>query len=203
MPPTKDPRIDAYIGRAAPFAQPILTRLRKLVHAGCPDIEETIKWSHATFVYRGKIFAGMAAFKEHATFGFWHQGMEKVLAADGFKAGDAMGLMGRIGTLADLPDDKTMLRYIKAATALHDSGAPSRPAPKPKPAMKTPADLAAALRKNKRAAAEWDDFSPSARREYISWITEAKRKETRAARVATTLEWVASGKPRNWKYMNC
>lgn len=203
MPPRKDPRIDDYIDNAAPFARPILSHLRKLVHAGCPEIDETIKWSHATFVYRGKIFAGMAAFKEHATFGFWHQGMEKVLAADGFKSGDAMGLMGRISCLADLPNDKAMLRYVKAAMALHDSGVASRPPPKPKAAVKTPSDLAAALRKNKKAAATWDDFSPSARREYICWITEAKREETRAARLATTIEWVANGKPRNWKYANC
>jgi len=203
MPPQNDPRIDAYIAKSAPFARPILKHLRMLVHAASPEIEETIKWSHAAFLYRGKIFAGMAAFKAHATFGFWHQGMGKVLAADGFKAGDAMGLMGRITRLADLPAEKTLSRYIKSAIELHDSGTPSRPPPKAKAAMKTPGDLAAALRANKKAAKAWAEFSPSAHREYIQWITEAKREETRATRLATTIKWVAEGKPRNWKYMDC
>ncbi len=203
MPSKSDPRIDVYIADAAPFAQPILKHLRKLIHAGCPEVEETFKWSHPSYVYRGKLFCGTAAFKAHATLGFWHQGMEKILAAEGFKAGDAMGLMGRITCLADLPDDKAMLRYIKAAKALHDSGTPSRPAPAPKAALKMPGDLSAALRQNQKAAVTWEKFSPSARREYVEWITEAKREETRADRLATTVKWVAEGKQRNWKYMNC
>jgi len=198
-----DPRVDAYIAKAAIFARPILQRLRKLVHEGCPGVEETIKWSHVSFLYHGQVFVGMAAFKGHMSFGFWHQKMEQLLAKDGFHTGDAAGLMGRIASQADLPDDKKMLRYIKTAAAFHDSGERARPVPKSKPALKAPADLAAALKQDKKAAATWDKFSPSHRREYIEWLTEAKRDETRQKRLATTLEWLAEGKQRNWKYMNC
>lgn len=199
----KDKRIDAYIARSAAFAQPILQHVRRLVHAGCPEAVETIKWSMPSFMYRGKILCGVAAFKAHAIFGFWHQGMQKLLEKEFGRSMEAMGLMGRITSPADLPDDKTMLRFIQTAVKLHDTGMPARPKPKPKPALPVPADLAAALKKNKKAAATWKKFSPSARREYIEWITEAKRAETRATRLATTIEWVAAGKPRNWKYMNC
>ena len=203
MSPRPDPRVDTYIAKSAIFARPILQHLRKIVHAGCPRIEETIKWSHISFIYHGQIFAGLAAFKGHLSFGFWHQKMEKILAQDGFRTGDAMGLMGRITCRADLPDDPTMLRYVKTAAAFHDAGERARPRPKAKPALKAPADLAAALKKNAKAAAAWEKFSPSHRREYIEWLTEAKRDETRQKRLATTLEWLAAGKPRNWKYMNC
>ena len=198
-----DKRIDAYIARSAPFAQPILKHLRKMVHAACPDAGETIKWGMPSFIYRGKILAGMAAFKAHAAFGFWHRGMEKLMGKEIGKTYDAMGLMGRITSRKDLPSDKVLVHYIRTAIKLHDSGAPARVKSKPKPALPAPADLAAALKKNKKAAAAWADFSPSCRREYIEWITEAKRPETRASRLATTLQWTAAGKPRNWQYMNC
>lgn len=156
-----------------------------------------------SFTLDGKILCGMAAFKAHATFGFWHQGMEKLLAKEFGKTYDAMGHMGRITSLADLPKDADLKRYIKRAAELIVTGMPARPKPKPKPPLSTPPDLAAALKKNAKAAKTWDGFAPSHRREYIEWITEAKREETRATRLATTLEWVAEGKQRNWKYMNC
>ena len=203
MPLKPDPRLDAYIAAAAPFAQPILRRLRKLVHAGCPTAEETIKWGMPSFVHHGKILCGMAAFKAHATFGFWHQGMEKLLEKKFGRTLEAMGLLGRITSAADLPNDKTLLRLIKTAVKLHDSGTPARPRRKPKPALSTPTDLADALKRSKRAAASWSEFSPSARREYIEWITEAKQAATRERRLLTAIEWIAEGKKRNWKYENC
>lgn len=203
MPPKADPRIDAYIAKAAPFARPILTRLRQLVHAACPEVEETIKWGHPSFIYRGKILCGMAAFKAHLGFGFWHQGMEELLEKQFGHTLDAMGLLGRIAAPADLPSNKTLLRLIKTAVKLHDSGTPTRAKPKPKPALPVPADLAAALKRSKRAAAAWTDFSPSARREYTEWIPEAKRPETRQKRLLTAVEWISDGKKRNWQYENC
>lgn len=200
-----DPRIDSYIAGSANFAKPILRHLRKLVHETCPDVEETLKWRSPTFLYRGKIMAGMAAFKGHCVFGFWHQGMEAVLGTNGQEADTAMGSLGRITSLEDLPSDRNMTAYIRKAAALHESGAPARPRPAKGPAapLAVPADLAAALRKNKAAAAAFERFSPSHRREYIEWITEAKRDETRQKRLATTLDWLAEGKTRNWKYENC
>jgi uncharacterized protein YdeI (YjbR/CyaY-like superfamily) len=202
-PVNQDKRIDAYIARSAPFAQPILIHLRQLVHRASPEIEETIKWSHPTFLYRGKLLCRMAAFKAHAGFGFWHQGVEKLLNRELGKTNEASGLIGRITSLAELPADRDLLRYLKTAIKLSDEGAPSRPPRKPKPALPLPADLAAALKKNRAALTTWDNFSPSHRREYIEWITEAKRPVTRAQRLATTLEWLAAGKPRNWKYLDC
>ncbi|MSU24345.1 MAG: hypothetical protein EXS32_11045 [Opitutus sp.] len=198
-----DPRFDAYLAKSAKFAQPILWHLRALVHTGCPEAEETIKWGHPGFVYRGKLFCGLAAFKAHSTFGFWHQGMEKIIAQNLGQTDQAMGLLGRITRLANLPDDRTMIRYIQTAAKLIDSDAPARPPPKPKKPLPVPADLTAALRKNQAAAATFEKFSPSHRREYVEWITEAKRDETRQKRLTTTLEWLAEGKARNWKYMNC
>lgn len=203
MPAKKDPRVDAYIGKAAPFARPILTHLRKLVHAACPAATEDIKWGMPSFIYREKILCGMAGFKAHATFGFWHRGMEGLLKKELGKTSEAMGLLGRIAAQADLPPDRTLLRYIRTAVALHDSGAATRPKRQPRPPLPEPPDLAAALKRNRNAATAWAAFSPSCRREYIEWISEAKRPETREQRLLTTLEWSAEGKTRNWKYQNC
>ena len=202
MPTKPDPRIDAYIAKAAPFAQPILRHLRGLVHHACPNATETIKWGMPFFEHHG-LLCSMAAFKAHAAFGFHHQAMDQLLARDGTGADGAMGNLGRIASLAGLPPDPKLVRYLKQAAKLNESGAPRRPAKKVKPALPDPADLAAALQKNQTAAATWAKFPPGHRREYIEWITGAKRPETRAKRLATTLEWLAEGKARNWKYENC
>lgn len=205
-PVTTNLQVDAYIAKSAAFAQPILKHLRALVHRGCPEVVETIKWSMPSFDYAGRILCHMAAFKAHCAFGFWHRDMEKVVAADGARGGAAMGNFGRITSVDDLPADRTMLRYIKEAAKLNAAGAPARPAGttrRARPEAKVPPALVAALKKNKAAAAAFGKFSPSQRREYVEWITEAKREETRAQRLATAVAWIAEGKPRHWKYLGC
>jgi len=197
-----DPRVDAYIAKSAEFARPILQHLRELVHGACPEAEEEMKWNMPFFMHHG-ILCHMAAFKAHCSFGFRHRAMEAIVGRAVGKTNEGMGLFGRITTLADLPDDRAMRRYIQLAAKFMTSGGPARPAPKPKAALPVPAVLAAALKKNKAAAAAFKNFSPSHRREYIEWITEARRDETRQKRLATTIAWLVEGKPRNWKYMNC
>jgi len=192
----RDPRVDSYIARAAPFARPILEHLRELVHRGDPAITETIKWGMPSFEHGG-IVCHMAAFKAHVAFGFWRGDL---VGATG-KEKEAMGQFGRIVTLDDLPADRTVVALVKKAAALNEQGVPKATKPKrPKPELPVPEDLAAALGKNAKARTTFEGFPPSHRREYVEWITEAKTDATRARRVATTLEWLAEGKPRNWKY---
>lgn len=197
--PTVDDRVDAYIARQRDFARPILEYARALVHRTCPDVVETLKWSSPAFVYRGEILAGMAAFKEHATFGFW-----KGELVTGSRGEGAMGSFGRLASLADLPDDATLEGFVAKAMALADAGVKQpRVLKHPKPSLEPPADLAEALAGNTAAKATFDALRPSGQREYVEWLTEAKRAETRARRLAQTVEWLAEGKPRNWKYQNC
>jgi uncharacterized protein YdeI (YjbR/CyaY-like superfamily) len=197
---SRDPRIDAYLAAAAPFAQPILRHLRELVHRACPGAVETIKWGMPFFTYHDRLFCHFAAFKAHAAFGLHHRAIEKQLQQEGRETDGAMGLFGRLTGPKDLPPDRTILRYLRTARELHDAGKPVRPKARPRPALPTPADFAAALRLNQPAAAQWAEFSPSHRRDYLEWITEAKRPATRATRLATALSWIAEGKSRNWKY---
>jgi uncharacterized protein YdeI (YjbR/CyaY-like superfamily) len=202
--PARDQRVDAYIAKSAEFARPILTHLRELVHATCPGVEETLKWSMPTFMYAGGILCGMAAFKQHCTFGFWKGSL--IIPPDGISNESAMGQFGRIAKLSELPSKKVLTGYIKQAMKLNAEGVkvPARArSAKPRPAPATPDDLLAALKKNKQARATFDAFSPSCKREYVEWITEAKREETRQRRVAQAVEWMAEGKQRNWKYLNC
>jgi len=202
-----DPRIDAYIEKAAPFAQPILAHLRKLVHQACPRITESVKWGMPFFIQQNVILCHMAAFKQHCAFGFWGKEMQKVLAKDGLKSSEAMGTLGRIASLKALPPDKVLLDYLRQAADLVESGErtkslDSRVKRKPKP-LRIPPELTAALKKNKLAAKAFTGFSPSKRREYAEWIAEAKRPETKQQRLAQAVAWIAQGKSRNWKYENC
>ena len=197
----RDERVDAYIERQAEFAKPILTKLRAIVHAACPDCDETLKWSMPSFIYKGSILAGMAAFKAHATFGFWQA---KLVVGQTGREREAMGSFGRLTRVEDLPDEATMAALIRKAMTLVDTGEKTpRPVKHPKPALETPPDLLEALAANEAARATFDDFPPSARRDYLDWLADAKRPETRAKRLAQAVEWMAEGKRRHWKYEQC
>ena len=201
---TKDPRVDAYIAKSADFAKPILNHLRKVVHTACPEVEETMKWSFPHFDYKGML-CSMAAFKQHCTFGFWKAALIFGDAAPGKNSDDAMGHSGRITALSDLPNDKILIGYIKEAVRLSEEGIklPARPKSRERKELVVPDDFAAALRKNKKALATFDEFSYSHKKEYLDWILEAKREETRRQRMATAIQWLAEGKSRNWKYSKC
>jgi uncharacterized protein YdeI (YjbR/CyaY-like superfamily) len=193
-----DPRVDAYIDGAAEFAKPILRHLRSVVHQACPDVEETMKWSMPTFTYHG-ILCGMAAFKQHVSFGFWKHAL---VMGEGVPR-DGMGSFGKVATVAELPTKSALATYVKKAMQLNADGVKGVRAVRKRPQLPVPPDLSAALKKNKKAAATFDGFSPSCRREYIEWIVEAKREETRSKRLTQAVEWMAEGKVRNWKYLNC
>jgi len=198
--PKIDPRVDAYIAKSPDFAKPVLTYIRKAIHAGCPDVEETVKWSVPSFTYKG-IFAGMAAFKRHCIFGFWKHGL---LLRRGLATADeeATVKFGHVTSVKDLPDKKTFVRLVKAAAALHDSGvkAPAKARPSRSRTLTIPPDLKKALAKNKKANTQFAAFSYSKKKEYVEWVTGAKAAETRQRRLDTAIAWIAEGKSRNWKY---
>jgi uncharacterized protein YdeI (YjbR/CyaY-like superfamily) len=197
-------KIDSYIAKAQPFAVPVLQTLRARIHAALPEVEEAIKWGMPTFLYSGKIMCNMAAFKAHATFGFWHG---ELVTGGTDERMAAMGDLGKITALDQLPDAMTMAAWIAKAKQLIDDGVKPPHAegrgkhPKPELAM-VPA-FQTALDANAKAKATYDSFAPSCRREYLEWIADAKRDETRDKRIAQAIEWIAEGKKRNWKYENC
>jgi uncharacterized protein YdeI (YjbR/CyaY-like superfamily) len=194
----KDPRIDAYIDRSADFAKPILTHFRKLVHRACPETEETLKWSFPHFLYKGML-CGIASFKNHCAINFWKQS----LIFDEQKQRDAMGQFGRITSLSDLPSDKKMIEYIKKAARLNETGVKvvRRPRKRQPQELELPDYFVESLKKNSAARIAFEHFSPSQKREYVEWITEAKTDATRERRLTTAIEWMEQGKTRYWKYL--
>ena len=207
---------DAYIESAAPFAVPILRKLRSVMRKACPGVQETMKWSAPHFEHEG-ILAGMAAFKEHVNFGFW-KGKE-MSDPQGLLAGvgkTGIGTM-RLEKLSDLPPERILIQYVHEAVRLNEGarndtrGRAKKGAKKgakkaakksrAKKEIEAPPELLAALKKSKKALATFEGFSYSNRKEYVEWITEAKRDATREERIRTAVEWMAQGKPRNWKYM--
>ncbi|MDX2045195.1 MAG: YdeI/OmpD-associated family protein [Chitinophagaceae bacterium] len=201
----KNPKIDAYINKSAGFAKPILNHLRQLVHKACPQAEEVMKWSFPHFDYKGEMMCSMASFKQHCAFGFWKAALMK--DADiliGKESHAAMGNLGKITSLKDLPKDKIITGWIKEAMKLNDD---SIKLPKDKPPkydkkeLVVPRYFTDALKKNKKAWATFESFSYSNKKDYTEWVVDAKSEDTRNKRMAQAIEWMAEGKPRNWKYM--
>jgi uncharacterized protein YdeI (YjbR/CyaY-like superfamily) len=204
MPP-KDKRIDSYISKAQPFAQPVLKKLRTLVHKACPDVTETIKWGMPSFEYKGPMF-GIASFKQHCVAGFWKHALLKdphgYLGERSAQGGEAMGNLGRMTSVKDLPPDKVIIDFIRQAAELNEKGIKvEKKKPAAKKALAVPSELTDALSSNRKAKVTFENFSPSQQREYSEWISEAKTEETKFRRLETAVEWMAEGKPRHWKYM--
>ncbi len=200
-----DPRIDAQLADAPAFARPILGHLRALIHRGCPDVQETLKWGRPSFILDGNILCTLAAFKAHCRFGFWNDEMSAYIARDHVKTNDGPGQFGHIASRADLPDDATLLRYLAEAVRLNADlkTAPPKP-PKPKlarrPDLPIPPEFARRLEDHPRAAATFEKLPPSHRREYLEWIIGAKREETREKRLEASIQRLTQGKPMNWEY---
>lgn len=193
------PDVDRYIENAAPFAQPILKKIRKAFHAAHPDVTEVMKWSVPHFEYKG-VLGSMAAFKAHVGWGFWKS---KLMSdPEGLFNPESRSMGGaRAESVKDLPSDAVLVDYVREAIRLNEEGVKlDRPKPAARPEAEVPDDLVKALKKAPAAKKTWDAFSPSHRREYIEWITEAKQEATRAKRLATTIEWLGEGESRNWKY---
>jgi hypothetical protein len=196
---TRDPRVDAYIAKAQPFARPVLEYIRHAVHAGCPQVDETLKWGTPHFDHWG-ILCGMSAFKEHVRFGFWKSALLGLPGGDG----SGMAQFGRITSIDDLPAEKKLVALVKKAARLNEAGIKAPRAAKPARAkvVEVPDYVLDALKTDKTARTAFDAFSPSHRREYVEWIAEARQPATRERRVRTMLEWLKEGKPRNWKYQD-
>jgi uncharacterized protein YdeI (YjbR/CyaY-like superfamily) len=199
----KEKKIDAYIAKSADFAKPILLHIRELVHKACPDVEEKMKWSMPFFDYKGEMLCHMAAFKQHAVMGFWKAVLMKdAVLMENAKSETAMGHLGRIASLKDMPSDKKITGWIKEAMQLNDKGIklPARPKPVAGKEIAVPDYFTKALAKNKKAKQVFENYAYSHKKEYLMWITEAKTEETRNKRMATAFEWMAEGKSRLWKY---
>jgi uncharacterized protein YdeI (YjbR/CyaY-like superfamily) len=199
----KEKKVDAYIAKSADFAKPILNHIRELVHKACPIVEEKMKWSMPFFNYRGEMLCHMASFKKHTVMGFWKASlMRDPVLVENAKSETAMGHLGRITSLKDMPPDKKITAWIKEAMRLNDKGIKLPPKVKSadKKELIIPDYFTKALAKNKKAKQVFENFAYSHKKEYLQWITEAKTEETRNKRMATALEWMVEGKPRLWKY---
>ena len=198
--PKRDARVDAYIAKSQEFARPILNHIRKLVLEACPEAEETLKWSFPNFLYKGML-CSMAAFKNHCSFGFWKR---RLIFDKKSSARKGMGQFGRITSISDLPPKKILIGYMKEAVRLNEEGIKVPKAKRRRQkVLAIPDSLKEAMKKNKKASATFEEFSYTHKKEYVDWITEAKREETRDQRLATAIKWLAEGKSRHWKYVNC
>ncbi|HSX56520.1 MAG TPA: YdeI/OmpD-associated family protein [Sphingomonas sp.] len=198
----RDPKVDAYIAAAAPFAQPILRHLRDAVHAECPGVAEAIKWGIPHFDYHGEMMCVMTAYPRHCAFTFLKQAImrdPRLQANPALKANKRY--LGAIASLGDLPDAAELAGFIREAMRLNEEGAklPER-APKPAADIAMPDAFRERLDADPVVKAVFEGKSPSFRKEYLVWIGDAKTDATRDKRIAEAMAWIAEGKGRFWKY---
>ncbi len=199
----KNAVVDAYIARAPQFARAVIEHFRDIVHETCPEVEEGMKWGRPAFLREGRLMALVGAFQAHCAVAFWHPEMNRILKEEGRLGEEGMGSLGKVRGVKDLPAKKDLARYLREAWRLAaeaPAGAARRKGTAPKKPIEAPEDFAAALEKNAAAKRAFGSFAPGQQREYIEWILEAKRDETRRKRIATAVEWLAEGKRRNWRY---
>ena len=195
------PKVDEYIEKSQDFAKPILNYLREVVHETCPDAEEAIKWKFPTFTYKGKILCSIVSFKQYCSMGFWlHQEMKTLTEIDTDIEKTNMFSLGKITKIEDLPLKSQLKKVIKEAMELTDMGVTLKKAAPSKTEIKVPDEFKNALNKNKKALEVFEKSSPSYRKEYIMWITDAKTETTRNKRMEQAIEWISEGKGKNWKY---
>ncbi|WP_293790434.1 YdeI family protein [uncultured Pedobacter sp.] len=194
-------QVDQYIINSAEFAIPILDYLRNLIHRADARIEEKIKWGMPFFDYKGTV-CHIASFKHHCAFGFW----KGALINDEFgifkERSESMGSLGKIKSFDDLPADEILIAYIQQAIRLNEDGVklPSKPKSTEKKEIVVPEYFMEALQEDPVALAVFQNFSPSNKKDYVLWLEEAKTEATRLKRLETTIEWLAEGKTRMWKY---
>jgi uncharacterized protein YdeI (YjbR/CyaY-like superfamily) len=198
----QNPHVTAYIAKSAQFAQPLLTYLRELINREFPELQEEIKWGFPVFVYNKKNIVGIAAFKNHIGVTFIHaDGMTDEFGLLEKVGKTAMASLGKITAEDDLPEEQILVAYIREAIKLIEvqpaKTVSGRKVAESKP---IPVDLAHELDLNVQAKGVFEAFSNSHRNEYIDWINEAKREETRLKRIQQTVELLVDGKSKNWKY---
>ena len=195
-------KVDAYVNKAAGFAQPILQHLRSIVLDTCPEAEEDIKWGTPHYSYKGDHLCMMAGFKNHCSFSLYKaEFMKDEKISESVKAGKKFGYMDKLTSLSDLPAKKILVALIREAMALNAQGVK-----KVKPATDKPKLLAVpdyfenALQGNPKAKDVFYTKSDAFRKDYLVWITGAKTEDTRQSRIDQSLEWIAEGKKRFWQY---
>jgi uncharacterized protein YdeI (YjbR/CyaY-like superfamily) len=197
-----NPELDDYLAKSAGFAKPIMQHLRELLHETCPEIVEEIKWGIPHFDYKGEMMCIFAAHKNHCSFTFWK---ESLMSDQKFKENPSLQAskryLGKIISLSDLPSDKQLVAYIKEAMALNENGVKLVPRKSEKPKnIAIPDYFAKELAAKPKVKKIFDSKSDSFRKDYLVWITDAKTETTRQKRIAESLEWIAEGKGRFWKY---
>lgn len=197
-----NPRVDAYLASSAEFARPIMTHLRELIHRRCPAVVEEIRWGIPHFDYAGDMMCVFAAHRAHCSFTFLKESImsdPRLQQNPGLPA--AKRYMGRLASLENLPRDGELIALIGEAMQLNEQGIKVAPRPpKPPAQLEIHPEFSQALADNAAAQAIFDKQSPSFRKEYLVWINDAKTEATRSKRIAESLEWIAEGKRRFWKY---
>lgn len=198
-----NPKFGEYIAKSADFAKPILTHLRQLIHDTCPDVDEIMKWSIPHFDYKGEMMCILAAYGHHCSFTFWKADlMSDQKLRKNVDPKQPLGYMSKLTSLSDLPSDAGLIAYIKEAMALNENGVKlviKRKTEAPA-VIEVPDYFAEKLAANPVAKEIFESKSASFRKDYLVWIIDAKTDATRQKRMEESLEWIAEGKGRFWKY---
>jgi uncharacterized protein YdeI (YjbR/CyaY-like superfamily) len=180
------------------FSQPLAEQLVDWILNWEPDLAESIKWNNLCFSGR-KLVLGLSACQRHLALFFFR----------GTELPDPKRLFGEHGenntnirtvriTSLDGFDKDAFRALLHAAVELDaDPMIPPAPKLKRKPwPMPDYFKKALAEKRNRAVAENFKTLAPSCQREYLVWLSTAKRPETKARRLKETLAALAAG--RKW-----
>src|SRR5438270_1264994 len=175
------------LANAPEGTRPILVRLRRIFRQASPKLEEAIKWGVPCYLFKGPV-GGFAAYKQHVSWGLWKS--RALNDPEGLLGRGVSVMAGKITKVSEIPPAAKIIALIEQVIALNEAGIKS---PKP-PEPELPADFAAAMKKAGKAARHYAAFTPARKWQYVNWVTQAKRAETRAKRIEIAVERIGEGK---------
>lgn len=188
--------VDDYIENARQWKDE-LDQLRNILLA--TGLTEEVKWGGPIYTYNGKNIAGIAGFKSY--FGLWfHQGAllkdpkKKLINA---QEGVTKALRQWRFSSAKEIDSKTIKAYVKEAIQNAKTGKVIKPTSKIKLVSK---ELEDALKLNSAAAKQFNLLTPYKQRDYIEYISDAVKPETKIKRINKVIPMIKKGIGLNDKY---
>ncbi|GAB2541876.1 DUF1801 domain-containing protein [Rufibacter soli] len=190
-PAQQEEKIDAFFTNAPAFAKPICEKLRLAIDEADPALKPSWKWGTPVYEKAGaSMVCAISVHKQHVNLTFF-QGAQVPDTYGVFTTGlDGKNMRTIRFTEVGQVKEEQIVEYVRAATLVKpDKSGKSTE----RSVIEIPEDLKQALAHAKQLE-KFEQMAYTHRKEYVRWVSEAKRQETRDGRITKTVERITEGK---------